>query len=152
MARDYNVNLSVQGGNRRGAFTGGNLAKNKTTLDSRMNGQQESGSKISSSNLKKAFGIGLAFNSLQKATEGFGAYTENRLRQGKINVAMTAVKYGIGLAINPIAGAIYAVSDIGYRAAMYAIRIQKKTREASFFKRLSGNNTNSGRRYRGDFS
>ena len=151
MARDYNVNISVGGGNRRGAFGGGNLYKTKETLNSSMYKNQDNGENITTGNLKRLFNVGLAFNTAQKANEIVGAYTENRLRQRKIDTAMTFTKYGIGIAINPVAGAIYAGSDLAYRATMYNIKIQKQNREADYYKRLSGNNAFSGSRYRGDY-
>jgi hypothetical protein len=64
---------------------------------------------------------------------------------------MTFAKYGIGMAINPVAGIIYAGSDMAYRSVMYGIKIQKTNRQADYFQRLSGNNANSGSRYRGDY-
>jgi len=143
--RDYNIVVSVGGENRRGAFGGGNLYKNKTTLNKNAVGD------LTNFNLSKVINIGLAFNTAQKANEFIGARTENRLRQRKINVAMTFAKYGIGLVINPTAGAIYVASDLAYRSAMYNVKIQKENREADYYRRLSGNNAFSGSRYRGDY-
>ena len=151
MARDYNINISVGGGNRRGAFSGGNVFKSRNTLNSGGYNNQESGEDISTANLKKVINLGLVFNTLQKANEAVGAYTENRLRQRQMNVLMTSAKYGIGIAINPVAGVVYAGSDLAYRGIMYNIRNQKKNREADYYKRLSGNNSFSGTRYRGDY-
>lgn len=152
MARDYNVNISVNGGNRRGAFGGGNLSKSRSSLNSSMYKNQDNGGTISSSNLKKILNVGLAFNTAQKANEMIGAYTNNRLRQRRVDTGMTFAKYGIGLMVNPVAGAIYSGSDLAYRGVMYGIKIQKQNREADFYKRLSGNNSFSGSRYRGDYS
>lgn len=151
MPRDYNINISVGGGDRRGAFGGGNLYKNKNTLNSSMYANQPTGESVSSINLGKVVNLGLAFNTMQKGNEILGAYTENRLRQRQVNTAMTFAKYGIGLAINPVAGGIYAGSDLMYRGFMYNIEVQKKNRQSIYFKRLSGNNANSGSRYRGDY-
>ena len=151
MARDYNINISVGGGDRRGAFGGGNIYKNKNTLNSGMYGNQETGNQATEFNLRRVVNLGLAFNTMQKGNEIVGAYTENRLRQRQINTAMTFAKYGIGLAVNPVAGAVYAGSDLAYRGIMYGIDVQKKNREANYYKRLSGNNANSGSRYRGDY-
>ncbi len=150
MARDYNINISVNGGNRRGAFSGGNLVKDKGTLDSSMYRNQDNGSSITRGNLKKIFSVGFAFNTVQKGNEAFGAYTENRLRQRRIDTGMTFAKYGIGLAVNPIAGAIYAGSDLAYRGLMYGIKVQKQNREADYYRRLSGNNSYSNSRYGGN--
>ena len=152
MARDYKINISVKGGDRRGAFGGGNLVRNKSTLNSRMYKNQDNGNSISSGNLKKIFSAGMAFNVAQKGNEIFGAYTENRLRQRKTNVQMTYAKYGLGIAINAPIGLAYAGSDLAYRGIMYGIKINKKNREARFYRNLSGNNANSGRRYGGEYS
>ena len=148
--RDYNINISIAGGNRRGAFSGGNIYKTRYTLDSGFYDNNK-GENISKGNLSKVLSLGLAFNTAQKANEMVGAYTENRLRQRKIDVGMTFAKYGIGLAINPIAGAVYAGSDLAYRGIMYGIKIQKQNREAEYFSRLSGNNSYSGSKYGGSF-
>lgn len=93
----------------------------------------------------------MIFNKTQQANELVGAYTENRFRQKKFGVLMTFAKYGVGVAINPVAGAVYGVGDIAYRGIGYAIDIQKKNKEARYYRAMSGNNANSGRRYRGDY-
>ena len=151
MARNFNVNISVNGGNRRGAFGGGNLYKDRGTLDSTHYKNQDTGDSITKGNLKKIFSIGMAFNTAQKGNEIIGAYTENRLRQRRIDTGMTFAKYGIGLAVNPVLGAVYAGSDLSYRGIMYGIKIQKQNRQSDYYKRLSGNNSFSGSRYRGDY-
>lgn len=150
MPRDFNINISVGGGNRRGAFTGGNVYKTKSTLNSRnMTDNAEEGTNF---NLSRVFTIGLAFNLAQKYNEAMGSYTENRIAQRKFDTALTFAKYGIGLAINPAVGLAYAVGDLGYRAIQYNISLDKKNKEARYFRELSGNNENSGTRYRGDYS
>ena len=149
MARDYNINISVGGGNRRGAFSGGNVFKTKETLNSGMYSNQSNGESVSDFNLKKVVNLGLAFNTVQKGNEILGAYTENRLRQNRINVGTTFAKYGIGIAINPIAGGIYALSDLAYRGIMYEIKVQKGNRQANYYRELSGNNSYSNRRFGG---
>lgn len=149
MPRDYNINISVGGGDRRGAFSGGNLSKDSGTLNSKMYKNNDNGKSITSGNLKKVFSVGMLFNKSQQANELIGAYSGNRLRQKRIDVGMTFAKYGIGIAINPVLGGVYAVSDIAYRGISYGISTQKKNREADYFKRLSGNNALSGRRYSG---
>lgn len=151
MARTWNVNVSVNGGNDRGAFGSGNVYKSKGTLDSEMYKNQDNGDSISSNNLKGVMSLGLAFNTMQKGNEVLGAYTENRLRQRKINVASTFVKYGIGIAVNAPLGLVYAGSDMAYRSLMYGITVQKQNQKADYYKRLSGNNSLSGSRYRGAY-
>ena len=151
MPRDYNINISVGGGNRRGAFSGGNVSKTRTTLNSGKYRNQSSGDTISSGNLRKVLTLGLAFNTAQKANEIVGAYTENRLRQRQVDTAMTFAKYGIGIAVNAPAGLVYAGSDLAYRGIMYGIKVRKQNRQADYFRRLSGNNSFSGSRYRGDY-
>jgi hypothetical protein len=151
MSRAYRIDLSVNGGNARGAFNGGNIMKSNSSLNSGMYHNQSNGADITNSNLKKIFNLGLAFNTLQKGNEILGAYTENRLRQRRIDVGTTFVKYGIGIAINPLAGSIYAGSDLAYRSLQYGIKVQKKNREAEYYRRLSGNSAYSGSRYGGEY-
>ena len=151
MARDYNINISVQGGNRRGAFGGGNLVKTKSTLNSFNKPMSSGGDDVSAYNLSRLFSIGLIFNKAQQGNELAGAYTGNKRRQKQVSTAMTFAKYGIGLSINPAIGAVYAVGDMAYRGISYGIANQKKNREAEYYRSLSGNNANSGRRYRGDY-
>jgi len=148
MPRDYNINISVKGGDRRGAFKGGNLSKSSGTLDS----NRENSNNISTRNLSGILSVGLAFNSGQKGNEIIGAATENRLRQRRTNSGMTFAKYAIGIRLNVPLGLTYAVSDIGYRALQQGIRIQKQNRQANYLKKLSGNSSFSGSRYRGDYS
>lgn len=150
MARDHNVYVGVSGGDARGAFGTGRVYTNKTTL-SRHSGGSEQSEAITQSNLNGIINIGLAFNASQKLNELTGAYTNNRLRQKKIDMGMTFSKYAIGFALNPAAGTVYAVSDLAYRGFQYNIKVQKANREANYFERLSGNITNSGSRYRGDY-
>lgn len=151
MAVNYNVNVSVTGGNRRGAFDGGNLYKDAGTLNSGMYNNQSNGMQIGEFNLKTVVNLGLAFNTLQKANEISGAWTQNRLRQRRIETAMTFAKYGIGIAINPIAGGVYMASDLGYRAIMYGIKKEREAVKADYAQRLSGNAAYAGSRYRGDY-
>lgn len=150
MPVNNNIIVSVKGGDRRNAFGGGRIFTNKTTLGGGMGGAEDA-SKISQSNLRNVFTIGLAFNKGQQANELIGAYTNNKLRQRRVGVAMTFAKYGIGLAVMPVVGAIYAGGDLAYRSLHYGIKLQKETREASYLRRLSGINTNSGSRYQGDY-
>ena len=150
MPVNNNIIVSVKGGDRRNAFGGGRIFTNKTTLGGGMGGAEDA-SKISQSNLRNVFTIGLAFNKGQQANELMGAYTNNRLRQRKINTAMTFAKYGIGLAAMPVVGAIYAGGDLAYRSLQYGIKIQKGNRKADYYKRLSGNVASSGSRYKGDY-
>lgn len=146
----HNITISVNGGDQRGAFSGGNLVKDRRTLNSSMY-KNDGGGLVKDSNLKRVLSLGMAFNTAQKANEIVGAFTENRLRQRRIDVAMTFSKYAIGMAVNPVIGAVYAASDLGYRSIMYGINVQKKNREADYYRRLSGNNSFSGSRYRGDY-
>ena len=112
----------------------------------------EDGDSISKKNLSGVVNIGLVLNLSQKGNELLGAYTEDRLRQRKIETAMTGVKYAIGLAINPIVGGIYVAGDLAYRGIQYNVKLQKWNREANYYNRLSGNTANSGSRYRGGYS
>lgn len=149
MPRDYNINISVGGGNRRGAFGGGNVAKTKNTLNSR--GITDDSQPITENNLKRVFSVGFAFNKAQQANEIVGAYTENRLRQKKTDVGLTFTKYAIGIGINPAIGGAYAFGDLAYRGIQYGVNIQKQNKESRYYRTLSGNNSFSGRRYGRDY-
>jgi len=149
IARDYNINIAIGGGNRRGAFSGGNVSKTKTTLNTQQS--SENGDAITSTNMSRIFTIGLAFNTAQKGNELLGAYTENRRFQTRVDFGLRMAKYGIGIALNPVAGGVYAIGDIAYRGAMFSIKIQKQNRQADFNRRLSGNSSFSGTRYRGEY-
>ena len=150
MARDNNIYVTASGGDARGAYAGGRMYTNKTTL-SRQSGGRDDVQSVTQSNLRNILTVGLGFNVAQKLNETVGAYTNNRLRQRKIDMGMTFAKYGIGLAINPLAGATYLATDMAYRGIQYGIRIQKSNREANYYQRLSGNVVNSGSRYMGDY-
>lgn len=150
MPKDNNINVAVSGRDTRGAFGGGRVYTNRTTLSNVSGGKNDSNS-ITQSNLRNIFTVGLGFNIAQKLNEGVGAYTNDRLRQRRIETGMTFAKYGIGFAVNPIAGATYMASDLSYRSIMYNIRLQKRNREAMYFERLSGINSNSGSIYKGDY-
>jgi hypothetical protein len=144
MANNYNINITYRGKGTKQAFGGGNLTK--------MNKSNGSTSQMTSSNLRGFAGIGLSFRMAQMGNETLGAYTGDRLNQRKGQMALTLSKYAVGIAtLGPI-GAAYMASDITYRTIQYNIEVQKRTREAEYFKRLSGNNATSGSRYRGDYS
>lgn len=149
MARDHNLFISSNG-DERNAFGYGRAYTNKNTL-SRQSGGRNDSQAITQSNLRNIFNIGLGFNTAQKLNETIGAYTNNKLRQRKVDVGMTFGKYAIGLAINPVAGAVYAAADLGYRSLQYNIKAQKINRKADYFRRLSSNTTNSGSAYMGDY-
>jgi hypothetical protein len=150
MPRDNNINVSYVDSDKRGAFGGGRMYVNKTTL-SRVSGGKDDANNITTSNLRNVFTIGLAFNIGQKLNEAVGAYTNDRLRQRRVNTGMTFAKYAIGLSINPAIGGAYLIGDMTYRATMYGIDLNKRNREAMYNERLSGINANSGSRYRGDY-
>jgi hypothetical protein len=143
--RDYNIHINWRGSGSKQAFGGGNLAK--------MNrGQQKDNKEITAGNLKGFAGLGLAFRGAQMATETLGNFTNDRLRQRKQRVGLTFAKYATGIYINPALGGVYALSDISYRSLQYSIGLQKSNREAEYYRTLSGNNANSGSRYRGDYT
>lgn len=142
MGKDYNIHVNWRGQGSKQAYGGGNIAKMSR-------GQQAKHKELGVGNLKGFASLGLAIRMGQMANETFGAYTENRLQQRKYQKGMTFVKYGIGIALNPALGAVYMAQDLGYRTLQYNIGIQKQNREANYYKRLSGNNSNSGSRYRG---
>lgn len=140
--KNYTININWRGKGSKSAFGGDNIAKS-----SRNGGVKSSG--ISQRNLKGFAGIGLAFRAGAMGNETFGAYTENRLRQRRVSQGLTFAKYAVGIyTLGPI-GVAYMASDLGYRTLQYNIGIQKQNREANYYKRLSGNNSSSGSRYRG---
>jgi hypothetical protein len=139
--RDYNIHVNWRGQGSKQAFGGGNLTK--------MNRGKGNNKEVTTGNLKGFAGLGLAFRGIQMANETFGAYTENRLRQREIQKGLTYAKYATGIALNPALGAVYMATDLSYRTLQYNIGIQKQSREADYYKRLSGNNASSGSRYRG---
>jgi hypothetical protein len=139
--RDFNIHVNWHGGGSKLAFGGSNIAKT-----SRGGGDTQG---VSQRNLRGFAGVGLAFRAGAMGNEIFGAYTENRLQQRKNAKGMTYAKYAVGVyALGPI-GVAYMASDLSYRTLQYNIGIQKQSREAGYYKRLSGNNANSGSRYRG---
>ena len=146
MGRDYNIHITWRGQGSKQAFGGSNLATSKRGTSRNTEG-------LSTKNLQGFVGIGMVFKTGQMSNEIVGAYTENRLGQRKFSVGMTMAKYvTAGVVLNPVLGGIYAVTDLSYRIAMYQIDVQKKSREADYYKRLSGNNSASGSRYRGSYS
>ena len=139
--KDYTINVNWRGKGSRSAFGGDNIAKTSR-------GVSKDGG-ITRTNLKGFAGVGLAFRAGAMGNETFGAYTENRLRQRKVAKGLTFAKYAVGIyTLGPV-GVAYMASDLGYRTLQYNIGIQKQNREANYYKRLSGNNSSSGSRYRG---
>lgn len=149
MPVSYMITINSGGGDRRPAYSAGTAYKSKASLNERK--MSTNSEPITQGNLSKVLNVGLAFNLGQRGNEITGAYTNDRLRQRRMDVGMTFAKYGIGLAINPMLGGVYMASDLGYRAIMYGIKIQKKNRESEYFREISGNSSNSGRRYKGDY-
>lgn len=138
---NYNINFSVDGGDKSGSA--------KTVINKKQSPKQPSS--LTQQNLKNASKALLSMSGVQAGNELLGSFTENRLRQRKINVGITFAKYGVAISMMPVAGTLYMVGDLSYKTAMYGIEVQKKNREADYFIRLSGNNANSGSRYRGSY-
>ena len=143
MAQDFNINVNLSGASSKPSAGGFN-----TKMTNK--GFRAKGKTVGS--LKGLASAGLAFRTTQMGNEVFGAYTENRLQQRKNQVAITGAKYAYGIAMNPALGLTYMATDLAYRGVQYNIGIQKQNREANYYKSLSGNNTNSGSRYRGDYT
>jgi len=141
--RDYNIHINWRGSGSKQAFGGGNLAK--------MNRGTGNNKEITLGNLKGFASLGMVFRGANMATEIFGSYTNDRLQQRKNKMTLTFAKYATGIALNPALGTAYMATDLSYRSLMYNIGIQKQNREAGYFRQLSGNNADSGSRYRGDF-
>ena len=145
MSYIYNSNVSGAG-RREHAFGGGNIQK--LTEQQKKKARSK---KVSYKIMQNVTNAGFIFQKVQQANELVGAYTENRLRQKRINTMNTLAKYAVGVAVNPVAGLIYAGSDIAYRSAMMSIEYGKKNAKAQYYKELSGNNSNSGSRYKGKY-
>lgn len=143
--RDYNIHINWRGKGSKQSFGGGNIAKMSR-------GQQQNEKELTLGNLKGFAGLGLAFRTAQMGTEIIGNFSNDRLRQRKQRLGLTFAKYATGFALNPALGTAYMISDIGYRTAQYSIGLQKQNREANYYRTLSGNNANSGSRYRGDYT
>ena len=149
MPVSHRIDITVGGGDRRPTWNAGNVARSKSSLNTKKSLSEDS-EVVTTGNLSKLFTVGMAFNLLQRGGEATGAYTNNRLGQRKFERNMTFAKYGIGIALNPVIGGAYAGIDMGYRGLMYGIRQDKKNREARYYRNLSGNTSASGRRYMGD--
>jgi len=144
MAKDYNINITYRGKGTKQAFGGGNLTK--------MNTGNQNTRENTSHNLRGFAGIGMAFRMGQMGNETLGAYTGDRLRQRRGQVGITFAKYAVGITTLGAIGVAYMASDLTYRTLQYNIGVEKKNREADYYKRLSGNNSRSGSRYRGDYA
>jgi len=144
MGKNYTINVKWWGKGTRQAFGGGNISK--------MNGNFQKNQEITSNNIRGVAKIGTVFKIAQMGNETVGAYTGDRLRQRKVQVGITMAKYGVGVAMFGPLGVAYMATDLGYRSLQYNIGINKQNREANYYKRLSGNNSNSGSRYRGDYA
>jgi len=96
-------------------------------------------------------GFGMAFKVAQKTNDIVGQYTSNTLRQRKGQVGINFAKYAVGAFYFGPIGLAYAAQDMAGQSVRYQIEIQKKNREADYYNRLSGNNSNSGSRYRGNY-
>jgi hypothetical protein len=145
MSYIYNSNKSGTG-RRDHAFGGGNIEK-LTEQQKRKKKPKTVTQKV----IQNVTNAGFIFQKSQQISEVVGSYTQNRLRQKRIGSASTLAKYAVGIAMNPVAGLIYAGSDMAYRSAMMGIEYGKKNAKAQYYKELSGNNSNSGSRYKGKY-
>lgn len=82
--------------------------------------------------------LGLALRQVKLANEVVGSYTNNRLRQRRVERLMTFAQYGVGIAVAGPIGVAYAAGDIAYRSLNYAIRNNKHNEEAAMKRDISG--------------
>lgn len=108
--------------------------------------------KLTDANLNKAAIIGNTLKAASGINELAGHYTQNRLRQRRIDVGLTFAKYGVGIAAFGAAGVAYAAVDLGVKVAHFQTEVHLRNIEADYYKRLSGNDSGSGTRYRGDYA
>jgi len=106
---------------------------------------------ITKSNLNKSALIGNTLKAAGGINELAGHYTQNRIKQRKIDTGLSFAKYGAGIAMFGGAGVAYMALDLGMKMAHFQIESHLKNIEADYFKNLSGNDSMSGTRYRGGY-
>jgi hypothetical protein len=129
MTTQYTFNIQTQGdpksvkndGRKMGKGRGANYNKN-----------------IHDINFTSVAKLGLGLRQIKMANEVVGAYTNNRLRQRKGEVALTMAQYGVGLAVAGPIGIAYALGDIGYRSLNNSIKINIENNKARLKREISG--------------
>ena len=92
---------------------------------------------------------GLAKKTASAVLGKVGAYTENHLRQKKINYGIKLASYAGAIALNPVYGVAYTALDIGNDVIDYQIELQKKNIQADYLKTLSYKTRATNSRYKG---
>ena len=107
------------------------------------------GENIHDVNFKSIAQAGLAVRMTRMGSEVLGAYTNNKLRQRKVEKTMNFMQYGLGIGIAGGFGVAYAMGDIFYRGLSHNIDIDKNNREAQRTRERAGGFTYSGNRFGG---
>lgn len=127
--------------------TGDNHAK-KGNRKGRIMGKN--GENVQNVNFKSIAKLGLAIRQTRMANEAVGAFTNNRIRQRRVQKNMTFFQYGVGITKFGVFGAAYALGDLGYRGAMHAIDIDKRNQQARIIRDISGISARSNSRISGE--
>lgn len=123
--------------------TGGGRAGRKPFIRGKL------GENVQKINFKSMAKIGLGIRLARMNNEAVGSYTENRLRQRRVNQSFQMLSYAVGISKFKLFGLAYAGGDLGYRVSMSLIDQQKKNREANMLRDMSGISARSGSRYSG---
>lgn len=110
----------------------------------------KNGDQIQNRNFKSIAKLGLAIRTVRMGNELVGSYTNNRLRQKAAQRNMLMFQYGVGIAKFGKFGLAYAGADLGYRAAMHQIDIDKRNREAQVLRNITGITARERSRQRGE--
>lgn len=94
--------------------------------------------KIHETNFTSVAKLGLALRTVKLSNEVVGSYTNNRLRQRRVERLMTFAQYGIGVAVAGPIGIAYAAGDIAYRSLNFSIQNNKQNEEAAMKRDISG--------------
>ncbi len=108
------------------------------------------GENVQRINFKSIAKIGLGIRGARMYNEALGSYSNNRIRQRRIQTGMLFTQYAIGAAKFGVFGLAYAGIDLGYRALMHNIELDKANREANMLKEKSGNMARKNSRYDGE--
>ena len=92
----------------------------------------------------------LAYSTGKKIVVGaatrVGSTTGDYIRANNIRNVQTIAGYGLALAINPIAGALYIATDIGFKAYDYNLKMDKANKETALYRASVGISTSQGSR------
>lgn len=128
---DVNVNFNIDAG--QPTQDGRALRKGRI--------RNKNGEAIQQYNFKSIAKLGLALRWARMGNEFVGAYTGQRLRQQKVQAALTGASYVIGVAVAGPFGIAYTAADIGYRQLMLQTRIMNQNAKAEITAEKTGNAT-----------